>query len=181
YRDIDIERLDPDVYSMEVMEVILSMTAVEEDQDPDAPVIVDPDEYQSTMMFDDDQFMENIEVTRAKAQGEAELKERQKKRYAEGTISREMLVNADGSARLKSLDLQIAEAFKVAQVDLERDQAHFSVGGDGELRSADGSKTYLSMVRSDQYTAAAQRIGSLASDPDSRVFAEEEISEEDLQ
>src|SRR5699024_766477 len=110
-----------------------------------------------------------------------ELKERQKKRYAEGTISREMLVNADGSARLKSLDLQIAEAFKVAQVDLERDQVHFSVGGDGELRSADGSKTYLSMVRSDQYTAAAQRIGSLASDPDSRVFAEEEISEEDLQ
>ncbi|WP_412075412.1 type IV secretory system conjugative DNA transfer family protein [Streptomyces xanthophaeus] len=180
YREVDIERLDPDVYADEVMEVITTMTTVDEGQDPNAPVVVDPDEYEGMSMFDEDQFIENVEVGVAVAESQAVSVERQRLLYAEGTISKEMLVNADGSAKVKSLDIEIGEAYKSAQTELEQDREHFSVGGDGELRSADGSQTYISQIRSDAYVNAARRINGHVNDEDSRVFAEEDVTEEDL-
>lgn len=180
YKEVDIARLDPDVYADEVMEVITTMTAVDEGHDLNAPVVVDPDEYEGTMMFDDDQFIENVEVGVAVAESQAVSAERQRMVYAEGTISKEMLVNPDGSAKVKSLDIEIGEAYKSAQTELEQDREHFSVGGDGELRSADGSQTYISQIRSDAYANAARRINGRVNDEDSRVFAEEDVTEEDL-
>ncbi|MEU8433311.1 type IV secretory system conjugative DNA transfer family protein [Streptomyces sp. NPDC029216] len=180
YREVDVERLDPDVYADEVMEVITTMTTVDKGQDPNAPVVVDPDEYEGMSMFDEDQFIENVEVGVAVAESQAVSVERQRLLYAEGTISKEMLVNPDGSAKVKSLDIEIAEAYKSAQTELEQDREHFSVGGDGELRSADGSQTYISQIRSDAYAKAARRINGHVKDEDSRVFAEEDVTEEDL-
>ncbi|KAB7839522.1 type IV secretory system conjugative DNA transfer family protein [Streptomyces mobaraensis] len=180
YMEVDVERLDPDVYADEVMEVITTMTSVDEGQDPNAPVIVDPDEYEGMSMFDEDQFIENVEVGVAVAERQAVSVERQRLLYAEGTISKEMLVNPDGSAKVKSLDIEIGEAYKSAQTELEQDREHFSVGGDGELRSADGSQTYISQIRSDAYASAARRINGHVNDEGSRVFAEEDVTEEDL-
>ncbi|MFI5702549.1 type IV secretory system conjugative DNA transfer family protein [Streptomyces xanthochromogenes] len=180
YQEVDIERLDPDVYADEVMEVITTMTTVDEGQDPNAPVVVDPDAYEGMSMFDEDQFIENVEVGLAVAESQAVSAERQRLLYAEGTISKEMLVNPDGSAKVKSLDIEIGEAYKSAQTELERDREHFSVGGDGELRSADGSQTYISQIRSDAYANAARRINGHVNDEDSRVFGEEDVTEEDL-
>ncbi|MGW6600518.1 type IV secretory system conjugative DNA transfer family protein [Streptomyces sp. NPDC055036] len=180
YKDVDIERLDPDVYSDEVMEIVTMMTAVDEGHDPNAPVVVDPEEYAATMLFDEDQFIDNVEVAAEVAEREAVSAERQRLLYAEGTISKEMLVNPDGSAKIKSLDIEIGEAYKSAQTELEQDHEHFAVGGDGELRSADGSKTYISQVRSDAYANAARRINGRVNNEDSRVFAEADITEEDL-
>ncbi|WP_406086671.1 type IV secretory system conjugative DNA transfer family protein [Streptomyces virginiae] len=180
YQEVDIERLDPDVYADEVMEVITTMTTVDKCQDPNAPVVIDPDEYEGMSMFDEDQFIENVEVGVAVAESQALSVERQRLLYAEGTISKEMLVNPDGSAKVKSLDIEIGEAYKSAQTELEQDREHFSVGGDGELRSADGSQTYISQIRSDAYANAARRINGHVNDKDSRVFAEEDVTEEDL-
>ncbi|MBK3639678.1 MULTISPECIES: type IV secretory system conjugative DNA transfer family protein [unclassified Streptomyces] len=180
YQEVDIERLDPDVYADEVMEVITTMTTVDEGQDPNAPVVVDPDAYEGMSMFDEDQFIENVEVGVAVAESQAVSVERQRLLYAEGTISKEMLVNPDGSAKVKSLDIEIGEAYKSAQTELEQDREHFSVGGDGELRSADGSQTYISQIRSDAYAHAARRINGHVNNEDSRVFAEGDVTEEDL-
>ncbi|MFK0179685.1 type IV secretory system conjugative DNA transfer family protein [Streptomyces xanthochromogenes] len=180
YQEVDIERLDPDVYADEVMEVITTMTTVDEGQDPNAPVVVDPDAYEGMSMFDEDQFIENVEVGVAVAESQAVSVERQRLLYAEGTISKEMLVNPDGSAKVKSLDIEIGEAYKSAQTELEQDREHFSVGGHGELRSADGSQTYISQIRSDAYANAARRINGHVNDEGSRVFAEEDVTEEDL-
>ncbi|MBD0673917.1 ATPase [Streptomyces sp. CBMA156] len=180
YQEVDIERLDPDVYADEVMEVITTMTTVDQGQDPSAPVVVDPDEYTGMSMFDEDQFIENVEVGVAVAESRAVSVERQRLLYAEGTISKEMLVNPDGSAKVKSLDIEIGEAYKSAQTELEQDREHFSVGGDGELRSTDGSQTYISRIRSDAYARAARRINGHVNDGDSRVFAEEDVTEQDL-
>ncbi|AXE23941.1 ATPase [Streptomyces globosus] len=180
YREVDIERLDPDVYADEVMEVITTMTTVDEGHDPNAPVVVDPDEYEGMSMFDEDQFIENVEVGVAVAESQAVSVERRRLLYAEGTISKEMLVNPDGSAKVRSLDIEIAEAYKSAQTELEQDREHFSVGGDGELRSADGSQTYVSQIRSDAYAKAARLINGHVKDEGSRVFAEEDVTEEDL-
>ena len=180
YQEVDIERLDLDVYADEVMEVITTMTTVDEGQDPNAPVVVDPDEYEGMSMFDEDQFIENVEVGVAVAESQAVSVERQRLLYAEGTISKEMLVNPDGSAKVKGLDIEIGEAYRSAQTELEQDREHFSVGGDGELRSADGSQTYISQIRSDAYAHAARRINGHVNDEDSRVFAEEDVTDEDL-
>lgn len=180
YQEVDIERLDPDVYADEVMEVITTMTTVDEGQDPNAPVVVDPDAYEGMSMFDEDQFIENVEVGVAVAESQAVSVERQRLLYAEGTISKEMLVNPDGSAKVKSLDIEIGEAYKSAQTEVEQDREHFAVGGDGELRSADGSQTYISQIRSDAYANAARRINGHVNDEDSRMFADQDVTEEDL-
>lgn len=180
YREVDIERLDPDVYSDEVMEVVTTMTAVDEGQDPNAPVVVDPDEYEGMMIFDEESFVDDVEVAAAAAESEAARKERARKVYAEGTVSKDMLTNPDGSAKLKTLDVEIGEAYKASQLELERDRTHFSVGGDGELRSADGTVTYIGSMRSSSYADAARRINGQIGDSALRVYAEEALTEEDL-
>lgn len=180
HKDIDIERLDPDVYSDEVMEVITRMAVADDGGDPNAPVVVDPDDYEAMMLGSDEEFLDNVELANEVAELEADRIERQRKVYAEGSVSKEMLVNPDGSAKVKSLDVEIGEAYKAALVEMQRDREHFSVGGDGELRSADGSKTYLSQVRSDAYADAARRINGRINDEDARVFAEQDVTEEDL-
>jgi type IV secretory pathway TraG/TraD family ATPase VirD4 len=180
YKDVDVERLDPDVYSDEVMEVITRMAFIDDGGDPNAPVVVDPDEYEAMMLGSDEEFLENVEVAASVAANEATLKEHQRKVFAEGTVSKEMLINLDGSAKVKALDLEIGEAYKAALVEMQRDREHFSVGGDGELRSADGSRTYISQVRSDAYAEAARRINGRIGDERSRAFAEQDVTEEDL-
>ncbi|MFI9629315.1 type IV secretory system conjugative DNA transfer family protein [Streptomyces sp. NPDC052042] len=181
YRDVDIERLDPDVYSDEVMEIIITMTALTEGRDPNSPVMVDPEDYEAaSALFSDEQFLENVEVVSEIARVQAQLSDRQRLVYAEGLISMEMLVNPDGSAKVKSLDIEISEAYKSAQTELERDHEHFSVGGDGELCSADGSKTYISHVRSGRYAEAARRLNGYIGKEDSRMYAGEDVTEDDV-
>lgn len=180
YKDVDIERLDPDVYSDEVMEVITRMTVVHDGGDPNAPVVVDPDDYEAMMLGSDEEFLENVEVAVAVAANAALLDDHRRMAYAEGTISKEMLINLDGSAKVKALDVEIGEAYKAALVEMQQDRKHFSVGGDGELRSADGTKTFISRVRSDAFTEAARRINGQIGDGNSRVFAEQDVTEDDL-
>lgn len=83
-------------------------------------------------------------------------------------------------AKLKTLDVPLAEAYKHVMLEMQHDDEHFSVGGDGELRSADGSVVYISPMRSATYSEAAQRINGHLDDEDSRAFAEQELTEEDL-
>lgn len=181
YKEVDIERLDPDVYADEVMEVVTVMTAIDAGHDPNAPVMVDPEEYEAMAGFSDEDFIANTEVAAEIADREASDAERRVLRYAEGRVSQEMLVNKDGSAKLRSLDFEIGEAYRSARTAIEADHAHFRVGGDGELRSADGSKTYISETHSDEYADAARRLNGEAERKDSRVFAEGDLSAEDLQ
>lgn len=181
YADIDIDRLDPDIYSDEVMEIITMMIAAEEGRDPNAATMVDPDDYAASMIFDEDQFTENVELAAELHDLAADENERGRRIYAEGTVSREMLVHRNGVAKVKNMDVQLTEAYKSALVEMQRDHTHFSVGGEGELRSADGSKVYISPVRSGTYAEAVQKINGEIEDEDARVFSEKDITEEDLQ
>lgn len=193
--DVDIERLDPDVYSDEVMEVITRLTTASQTSQtghtgtgspggtggaPEGALVVDPDHYEAMMVGGDEEFLDNVELATEVAGLEAARLERQRLVYAEATISKEMLINPDGSAKLKSLDLEIGEAYKAALVEMQRDTEHFCLGGEGELRSADGTRTYISQVRTQAHTEAARQINAHLGDETSRVFAEQEVSEEDL-
>lgn len=180
YEDIEIARLDPDLYADEVMEIIRGLAAKDEGLDPDAAVMMDPDDYEASIMIDDDQFIENVELAAEVHDLEADESRREERIYAEGLVSKEMLVHRNGVAKLKTLDVPLAEAYKHVMLEMQHDDEHFSVGDDGELRSADGSVAYISPVRSATYSDAAQRINRHLDGEGSRAFAEQELTEEDL-
>lgn len=181
FSDVEIERLDPDIYSDEVMEIITMMIAAEEGKDPNAASSIDPEDLSASMIFDEEAFIKDTELAAEVHDLLADEKERTRPIFAEKTVSRDQLVHRNGTAKLKTLDAQLTEAYKSAMVDMQRDHEHFSVGGDGELRSADGSKTYISPLRSGRYADAARQINGDIEDEEARVFAEQDITEEDLQ
>ena len=181
YADVDIARLDPDIYSDEVMEIVQMKVNVEQGRNPHAVPEVDADDLDVAMIYDDEQVVDNVELAAEVAQRGTEAAARRRLIYAEATISKDMLVKPDGTARVKSLDRQITEAYKSALVELQQDRDHFLVGADSELRSADGSRTYITPLRSPSFAEAASKFNGAAKDGDSRVYAEDELSEEDLQ
>ncbi|MFC4048385.1 type IV secretory system conjugative DNA transfer family protein [Actinomadura syzygii] len=180
YADIDIERLDPDVYSDEVMEIVQMMVNLEAGRDPRTTVEADADDLEAAMIFDEDQVVDNIEVAAEVAAREAVAAKRAEKIYAEGTISKDMLLTPDGTAKLKSLDRQIAEAYKSCLSDIAADRQHFSVGGDDQVRSADGSRAYITPQHSQAYRDAAAKLNGSIGDEGSRVWAEEDLTADDL-
>lgn len=182
YEAVDIARLDPDVYSDAVMEIVQMRVNLEEGRDPHAAQVMDADDLAAMNMFNTDEAFENQEVATATAESQVRDQARKRKIYAEGTISPDMLVRGDGkTACLKSLDVELAEAYRVAATEIHADRANFLVSGTGELRSADGRRAYITPVRSGAFAAAAATLNSAAEDEDSRVFADSELSEEDLE
>jgi type IV secretory pathway TraG/TraD family ATPase VirD4 len=177
HSDYDISRLDPDVYSDEVMGLIESMAWEELGIDPGNLEEFDAEAYDASFIFNDDEFEENTEVIEATARRMEEMERMGQKIYAGSSISRDMLVNPDGSALLNTLDAEIVAAYKAARPHLERDTNHFSVGGDGSLRSRDGRVTYISRLDESEALRDAQRA---ARDDSSRVFAEDDLDTADL-
>ena len=181
YKDVDIARLDPDTYADAVMEIVQMLANVKEGRDPHAPIEVDSDDFASAMMFDEDQVVENVEVAAAVAEKGALAAQQARKIYAEGTISQDMLISPSGAAKIKSLDIQITEAYKTALTELQQDRDNFSVGGDGSLRSADGAYAYITPTRSASFAEAAAKLNAAAGDDASRVYADEELNAAGLQ
>lgn len=180
YKDVDIARLNPDVYTREVMEIIKTMIDAKNQTDASQPEIVDLDDYESEMFIDDSDVVIDTEVTAQVEAHQQMYEEHEKLRYAEGTVSRSLLINMDGSARTGLLDVKIGEAYKRSQQEFARDTVHFSIGGEGELRNADSTVTYISNIRSSDYERAAETINKSIADKKSRTFAESAITAEDL-
>ncbi|MEO3931304.1 type IV secretory system conjugative DNA transfer family protein [Micrococcaceae bacterium Sec7.4] len=173
HSDYEITRLDPDVYSDEVMGLIESMAWEALGIDPGNLEEFDTEAYEASFMFNDDEYEENTEVLEATARAMEEKERMGQKIYAGSSISRDMLVNPDGSALLNTLDAEIVAAYKAARPHLERDTNHFSVGGDGSLRSKDGRVTYISRIDESAALREAQRASR---DDSSRVFAEDDLT-----
>jgi hypothetical protein len=105
------------------------------------------------------------------------MNEFRRMRYAGKLISRDMLVHfSSDPARPHAgalegpLDAQIIEAYKSVRPALEQDSAHFSVGADGSLCNADGSRVYVS--RQDE-SEAMRRLQQASENETERVFAED--------
>lgn len=158
YSDVEISRLDPDVYSEDVMRVVTMWLDDE-------------------MVFDPEAAVNDTALAAEVAARENALKDLQVMRYAEGQISREMLINLDGSAKVKSLDIELGAAYKACREALERD-GNFTVGAGGELRSADGTRVYISAEGG--HHDAARRLNGRISDRDAAVYAEEDLTADDV-
>lgn len=172
YTEYDISRLDPDVYSDEVMGLIESMAWEELGIDPEHMEEFDADAYDASFMINDDEFEVNTEVIEATAKAQEEKKQMSQKIYAGNQISKDMLIKPNKTALLNTLDAEIVAAYKAARPHLEKDTEHFSVGADGSLRNRDGRITYISKVDESEALREAQRASQ---DDASRVFAEDEL------
>jgi len=171
YTELDVTRLDPDVYSDEVMQLVDARmreeVADEMGVDPD---MIDPDELEGAtgLLMDP---MEDIEQQR-EIQRRAEAEQaRQQKVYAGGRISRAMLVRPDGQALGGALDKEIVDAYKACRRDLEADRGYFSVDGTGALRSADGKDVYISEPDESEDLHELRRA---AAEDGSRVYSDDE-------
>ncbi|KIA73386.1 hypothetical protein ANMWB30_23130 [Arthrobacter sp. MWB30] len=171
YSDYDVSRLDPDVYADEVMGLIESMNREDLGLATDGPEVFDQDAYDAAYMISDDEYEDNAEVL-AEAARRKEIRDQMtQKIYAGSRISRDMLIKPDGSALKNTLDGEIIGAYKLARPHMEKDLEHFSVGGDGALRSADGQLTYISKTDESEALSELQRAFR---EEGPRVFAEDD-------
>ncbi|ROR75978.1 Type IV secretory system Conjugative DNA transfer [Plantibacter flavus] len=172
YKDVDIARLDPDVYSDEVMELVDASLreSVAEETGLDAEE-VDLDDAPEGFYANGD-WEADLEMKAAAQAAQADAAVRQALLFAGGQISREMLVRADGRALDGPLDREIAEAYKATRSYMERDFAHFSVGSGGSLRSADGQTLYIDKLDESE---SLRQLNAAAKDPGARVYSEDDL------
>jgi type IV secretory pathway TraG/TraD family ATPase VirD4 len=174
YRDVDIARQDPDVYSDEVMELVdASLRESVADETGANADDVDLDDAPEGF-YDNGDWEIDLEMQQAAQAAAATAAVRQEMIYAGKQISREMLVRPDGRALQNTLDREIAESYKAARAYMERDSRNFTVGGGGALRSADGQTLYIDKI--DESEAMAE-LNRSAQDGAARVYAEGELGD----
>lgn len=159
YTDVDVSRLDPDIYSDSVMDLINDTIA---NSRVDIAELPEMDEGNWMELLPFAEYEDNVEQQQAILEAEQQQADRQMKRYAEGMLSREDLGPA--------LDRYVIDAYVAAASDMHASLKHFSTGADGSLRSADGTVTYISKTSgSDAYRQMEQK----AAGGEGRVFAED--------
>lgn len=177
YTDYQVSRLDPDVWSDDIMEMIMAMTGRTADNAPelddsvqsDAPELSEDeldDIYSS--MFTNSEYEENTELQREVAQRQEANADRERPRYAGGVISRAMLGSVTKANH--SYDEEIIAAFKETRAYFFRDPEHF-VERRGSLVDVSTGRVLIEKVDDSESLKSAKRA---AKDPDMRVFAEDD-------
>jgi hypothetical protein len=182
YSETDIERLDPDVYADEVMELIKILMDKEVSGNSDDVQSIDPEELNRLQREQDDEaaLIDNVAVADERRKAEKFQRELDEKRYAGGRLSKGDLITETGEAKLKGLDIELASAYQAVRREMEADTRNFSVGGEGELKSADGRQVYIRPVQSAQHASALAKLNGRINDPGSHVYAEGNLTEEDM-
>lgn len=176
FKEIDVKRQDPDVYSAEVMMMINHALAKKAGAEPGHIYEMDPDEVMSHQSgFSDDEMLDNFEQQEKTEEWEAKREVRTKKRYAQGMLSREELTTETGAARVYSLDNALAEAYRVCSKEMEMDEDHFSLSGTGALCSADGRTVYIRRATPEDF----EDFNTQRDNPKARAFGDTAISLED--
>lgn len=171
YSDTEIEQLDPDNYADEVMTVIndyLRQKKAAENPDMDAEF-----EYEDDMEWLDETET-NTEQLEATAKEQEKLDKASVKRYAGGLLSREDLISSVGGPQ-HTFDQDIIGIYKEYRGDFWQDREHFTVQGT-DLCGTNG-KVY---IRSGRKTENLQALQDAAKDKKSRVFADGDLKQSDL-
>jgi len=173
YTDDEISRLDIDVYSDEIMELISSMlhpeldlTVREEKVDPEVlDVTVQQTDLTKTAMKNDDVDKAIASDPKIKA-----AKDGDKKIYANGTISRNDLYNPMMGGANRQYSQQISAIYNKLRNHFRKDP-YFYVDEEGTLWSSDRTQRYIYLAPSDDEDVNNMRAA--ARDANSRVLAEE--------
>lgn len=180
YSDMDVARLDPDIYADDVMRLIDNLVNIAEGRDAQVYPELDGDEASVMHVFSDDSIIENTLIEEAIAAAQIDDNAYTARIFAEGTVSREMLVRKTGEVKGAMLDREIIEAYASCEANMHGDRDTFTTGSAGELCSLDGGTVYIRRVSSAEYAAVAAQLNAAAGDPDSRIFADGDIDGSDL-
>ena len=199
YTDYEIEQLDPDVYSDEIMDMICTALSPEEVKTAIANVGTDNEaedngEYQE--MFDYmygnqdkssskftveqdiynefDTIEENKEQADATAKIEAQynIKDAGKLRYAGGQISRDMIVSPTGISH--SLDEAIIRVYKDIRGKMDKDDEYF-IARNGNLYGIDGTLYIKNLTSQDNI----ESLNADAQDENTRVYTDQPLHKDD--
>ena len=202
YEDYDIEQLDPDAYADEIMDLICSTLNPQEVKDAienqaagnkdDVPsdgeyeemfdYIFGNQSYKKNNKFtveqdiynEFDTIEDNKEVMDEAAKAAEEVKSAGIMRYAGKQISRDMIVSKTGINH--GLDSAIIRVYKDIRIKMENDEEYFTVNN-GSLCGKDGSVYIKNLMALDDQKA----LNDAAKDENSRLYADQDISKEDIQ
>lgn len=174
YSEYEIEQLDPDVYSDEIMSIINNFLRKQKEKDEEHA------EDEGFEYSDDNDWMQdledNTEVTEEVAKTQAKQEKHDEKIYAHKKISREDLVPTGGHIN-HSFDQDVVSVWTDAKGDFQTDRAHFSFQN-GSMYSADGSTPYIIKRDSVQDAHDIEAIKRASSDPNKRTYME--VTEDDV-
>ena len=202
YSDYEIEQLDPDVYSDEIMDMICTALSPEEVKTAisvNADGLTEKDdngEYQemfdymygnqdkdsSKFTVEQDIYDEFATIEENKEQQDAineiaakyGIEDANKLRYAGGQISRDMIVSLTGISH--SLDEIIIRVYKNIRGKMDSDDEYF-IARNGHLYSVDGKLYIKNLTSQDNLDQLNEDIH----DENSRVFADGDLHKEDTQ
>lgn len=219
YSDFDVAKLDPDVMANEVMDIVDMMINRDEflrtrdadamgdyedevgdalDATPpspppgvDSPEVYDAEpDYDSRAKDNEKHTTVNAEVSEATRKASRVYEREQAKIYAEGQISRDMLVDnlagvsaaqveagvevtrADAPV-VEALDMHLAVAYVESQHNFRDDDRFRLDDNDDALYLAENNKLLMEPIDESEEARAAQQG---AGDPDSRTYAEGEAA-----
>ena len=167
YTEADIARLDPDVYSDAVMDIINELIENKmKSRDGSGDNDIDPSEYG---YFDDAE--DNDEQIAATQKAAAQNAVYSRKIYAGGMLGKDDFVDMGGSVN-HSWDTLISEVYHEVKTDMWRDNVAFMHDGDMLMSGVDG--TVFIRKNEDRHDCAA--INKAAADPNSRCYSEQDIA-----
>lgn len=178
YSDMDIAQMDPNLYADEIMDLINQMIreqTAEDNQVDIAAVDEDMELLNQIYASDPSLWEDNDEIEAEAAAAKITYDDANKKRYAGGRLSRADFKALGMSTLNHGFDREIIEAFRDCRAALLRD-VNFQNKDDGNLYGMDGT-LYIAKV---QATEQLNALNKAAKDKDTRVFAEAEVTEEDL-
>lgn len=192
YSDFDVSRLDPDVYASEVMDIVDAMINREDYLKSGADDVIDPDSVERprdmfetaseySMVGDLTEELErdaepNEDVTRAVAIGEQEKAEREHRRYAQGTVSRAMLVTGAGKPLVATLEQELIGAYEECRHSFARDP-RFRVDAEGNLIKTDGN---IVLIRARDESEDLHRLRTASETEDAQVYADDPAAVEEV-
>ena len=177
YGDYDIERLDPDNYSDEIMDLInrLSYAAdnpkqsnTEEEMYED----FDLDDFEGDFEYVND-VEENVEQQKETANAQAQYDKKTKKIFAKGLLSPDDLSGIAGISH--NLDKDIIAAYLEVKGDMWKDTDYF-VNRNGSLYGVDGS-LYIELI---DPTESLNALNKASKDETSNVYSEGDTQKDEI-
>lgn len=169
YTDYELSQLDEDVYSNEIMDIVDKL--IYDEKEVAGAAEADAKRAMESIMTRQ-QTVANDEMVEA-VKDEAKAKEeRDRRRYARGSLSRGDLINLDGTAN-HSYDLEIISAFRKNKAQMHHDPNFIERGTDGGINAAANNLAYIK--RPDRM-ADAQALADGITSPSSRVWSGEPLS-----
>lgn len=180
YTDFDIAKLDRDIYSDEIMDMINREINHMDISDYDEMAMSEEEMAFNEGLMKEESIWAQGEVNKEQFAATAEWAEkqnaRQEKRFAEGLLSPDDIIDMNGTVKGKEYQFDIINTYLEIKGYMWQDKDHFLPGENGGLLGADGTPYIVRVKVSDDLKAINEAI----TDPGSYTYGEERFTDKDV-